>query len=118
MTLISLEKDKKTVSKRFRKAENFAFIKNGTINIVKNSHKLSKSNEFFIYFNQLNVTKIYIKALGYKTFLKLEALGVEVYFVYGVDTYNKIKENNLLKITKENAKELCTLGHHTTTKSK
>lgn len=111
MTLISLESDRQTVSKRFRKAENFAFIQNNKIDIIKNPHKVSKSNEFFIYFNQLNVTKIYIKALGYKTFLKLEKLGVEVYFIKGVNSYEQIKDNNLVKITQENAQELCTLGH-------
>ena len=111
MTLISLEEDKKTVSARFRKAEYFAFVKNDEINIIKNDYKTEKSKAFFEYFTPLGVKEIYIKALGYKTFLKLQSLGVEVYFVEGVEDYREIQKENLLKIETHNAQELCTLGH-------
>lgn len=111
MTLISLEEDKKTVSARFRKAENFAFVKNDEINIIKNDYKTEKSKEFFEYFTPLGVKEIYIKALGYKTFVKLQSLGVKVYFVEGVEEYENIKTDNLVEIDEQNAKEKCTLGH-------
>ena len=112
MILISLEEDKKTISSRFRKASNFAFLDEGQIFIKENPHKTSKSKEFFEYFNTLNVETVYLKELGYKTFLKLEDLGVEVYFVQGAMSYNKIKPNDLLRIDASNAEELCSLGHH------
>jgi len=111
MTLISLEEDKQTVSARFRKAEYFAFIKNNKIDIIKNDYKTEKSKEFFEYFIPLGVKKIYIKALGFKTFLKLQALGVKVYFVEGVKDYKKIETHNLMEINEDNAREKCTLGH-------
>jgi len=112
MILISLEEDKKTISGRFRKASNFAFLDEGQIFIKENPHKTSKSKEFFEYFNTLNVKTVYLKELGYKTFLKLEALGVEVYFVQGAMSYENIKPNELLRVDASNAEELCSLGHH------
>ncbi|CAA6799222.1 MAG: Unknown protein [uncultured Sulfurovum sp.] len=112
MTLISLEEDKKTIASRFRKATNFAFLDEGQIFIKENPHKTSKSKEFFEYFNTLNIKTIYLKELGYKTFLKLESLGVEVYFVQEATRYNKIKPNELLRIDASNAEEFCSLGHH------
>jgi len=111
MTLISIEEDKKTISSRFRKAVNFAFLEKGDFCIKENPHKTSKSNDFFEYFKTLNVKTIYLKALGYKTFLRLEALGVEVYFVKDAITYHKIRPNDLISINSENAKEFCSLGH-------
>lgn len=112
MTLISLEEDKQTVSARFRKAEYFAFIKNNKIDIIKNDYKTEKSKAFFEYFIPLGIKKIYIKALGFKTFLKLQALEVKVYFVEGVKDYKKIETHNLMEITEHNAQEKCTLGHN------
>jgi len=111
MILISLEEDKQTISKRFRKADYFAFLEDANYSIVKNDYKTQKSKEFFDYFNTLNVKKIYIKALGYKTFLKLNELGIEVYFVEDVEKYDKILKENLQKVTPQNAQKLCTLGH-------
>ncbi len=112
MTLISLDNDKTTISKRFRKAEYFAFLEKNLIKIKKNHHKTSKSNEFFKYFNTLNIENIYVKELGYKTFLKLQALGVKVYFVEGVENYQEIEEKHLYLLNDTNAQKLCTLGHH------
>ena len=111
MTLISLEEDQQTVSARFRKAEYFAFMKNDEIEIVKNNHKTDQSKEFFNYFIPLGIKTIYIKALGYKTFLKLKELGVKVYFVEGVEFYKEIDAHNLIEINESNAQEKCTLGH-------
>ena len=111
MTLISLEEDQQTVSARFRKAEYFAFIKNNEIDIIKNEYKREKSKEFFEYFTPLGVRKIYIKALGYKTFLKLQELGVKVYFVEGIESYKEIDAHHLVEINESNAQEKCTLGH-------
>ena len=112
MTLISLEEDRKTISSRFRKADYFAFLDEGQVFIKENPHKTSKSNEFFEYFNTLNVETVYLKDLGYKTFLKLASLGVEVYFLQEATKYNQIKPRELLRIDASNAKELCSLGHH------
>jgi len=111
MTLISLEIDQITISNRFRKADYFAFLDKNKITIEKNEHKLSKSNEFFDYFNDLNIKKIYLKSLGYKTFLKLEKLGISVYFVNNRERFNEIEEGDLSLINHANAKLLCTLGH-------
>ena len=112
MTLISIEADKTSISKRFRKADYFAFLKDGKVNIIKNEHKTSKSNEFFEYFNTLGIERIYVKELGYKTFLKLQALKVAVYFVQDVEKFSDIETNNLLLLNEHNAEDLCTLGHH------
>jgi len=111
MIVIPIEEDKKSISQRFRKADNFAFLDEGQIFINKNEHKFSKSELFFEYFKTLGVDVLYVKALGYKTFLKLEALGIEVYFVPKATRYNSIKPDELIAISDKNAKEFCTLGH-------
>jgi len=112
MTIICLEEDQQTISKRFRKTDYFAFLDEGKISIQKNPHKLSKSPDFFDYFKTLNIDSIYLKALGYKTFLKLNSLGVKVYFVKEAEMVNQISDNELLRITKDNAEAFCTLGHY------
>ena len=112
MTLIPVEEDKKTIAGRFRKAHSFAFLDEGQIIVQENPHKTSKSPEFFEYFKTLNIDTLYVKELGYKTFLKLLDLGIEVYLIQGADTYNRIKPNELLLLDKNNAKEHCSLGHH------
>ena len=111
MTLICLEEDQKTISHRFRKTDYFAFLDKGQIFVKKNPHKLSQSPQFFDYFNTLGIETIYLKALGYKTFLKLQKLGIKVYFVQNSEVYNKIKPDELLLIDNSNAKAFCTLGH-------
>jgi len=112
MTIICLEEDQQTISKRFRKTDYFAFLDEGKISIQKNPHKFSKSPEFFDYFKTLNIDTIYLKALGYKTFLKLNSLGVKVYFVKESRIYNQITDNELFPISEDNAEEFCTLGHY------
>ncbi len=112
MTLIPVEEDKKTIARRFRKAHSFAFLDEGQVIVQENPHKTSKSPEFFEYFKTLNIDTLYIKELGYKTFLKLLELGVEVYLIQEADTYNRIKPNKLLLLNMDNAKEHCSLGHH------
>ena len=111
MILIPLEEDQKTISKRFRKADYFLFVDENEKRIEKNNHKTSKSNEFFEYFNTLEVSKLYLTALGYKTFEKLEALGVEVFFLKESQNPDEIEAEYLLKIDASNAQSLCTLGH-------
>lgn len=111
MTLIPLEKDKKTLSGRFRKADFFAFLNEGEMTIEKNPHKKSKSPEFFEYFKTLKVDTLCIKELGYKTFLKLLELDVEIYLIEEGDTFDDIRIDKLLLLDKENAKEYCSLGH-------
>lgn len=111
MTLICLDDDKKTISKRFRKTDYFAFLDKGQTRIEKNPHKLSKSPEFFDYFRTLKVDTIYLKALGYKTFLRLESLGINIYLVEDVMNYFEIKKAKLRLIDGTNAKDFCTLGH-------
>lgn len=110
MTIVTLNRDKLTVSERFRKSDYFAFLDGESIEIVKNSHKHSKSPQFFEYFNPLGVERIYTKALGYKTFLKLNRLGVDVYFTDAL-TLEEFNESKCLKLDLNNAEELCTLGH-------
>ncbi len=112
MTLIPLEEDRRTIAARFRKAPMFAFLDEGQIIVQENSHKHEKSAEFFDYFNSLGIDTLYVKALGYKTFLKLEKLGVEVFFIKDAERYNRITPDSLERITLENAKAYCTLGHH------
>ena len=112
MTLIPVEEDKKTIAGRFRKAHSFAFLDEGQIIVQENPHKTSKSPEFFEYFKTLNIDTLYVKELGYKTFLTLLEMGVEVYLIQHADTWNRIKPNELLLLEVENAKEYCSLGHH------
>ena len=111
MTLICLEDDQKTISKRFRKTDYFAFLDEGQVKVEKNPHKFSKSPEFFDYFITLNIKTIYLKALGYKTFLRLESLDVDVYLVENVVHFSEIEIAKLRLIDGANAKEFCTLGH-------
>ncbi len=111
MTLIPVEENKKTIAKRFRKAHSFAFLDEGQIIVQENPHKASKSPDFFEYFKTLNIDTLYIKELGYKTFLRLLELEVEVYLVEVAETWNRIKPNELLLLTEENAQKYCSLGH-------
>src|SRR5210317_873043 len=112
MTLIPVEEDKKTIARRFRKAHSFAFLDEGQIIVQENPHKTSKSPEFFEYFKTLNIDTLYVKELGYKTFLKLLEIGVKVYLIQNADTWNRIRPDGLLLIDEVNAKEHCSLGHH------
>jgi predicted Fe-Mo cluster-binding NifX family protein len=111
MTLIPVEEDKKSIASRFRKAHSFAFLDEGQIIVQENPHKRSKSPEFFEYFKTLNIDTLYVKELGYKTFLKLLGMGVEVYLIQNADIWNRIRPDGLLLLDVENAKEYCSLGH-------
>jgi len=105
MTLIPVEEDKKTISGRFRKAHSFAFLDEGQIIVQENPHKTSKSPEFFEYFKTLNIDTLYVKELGYKTFLTLSEMGVEVYLIQNKEKWNRIKPDKTLVLNAENAKE-------------
>jgi predicted Fe-Mo cluster-binding NifX family protein len=111
MILICLEEDQQTISRRFRKTDYFAFLEDKNIVIKQNPHKLSKSNEFFEYFKTLGIERIYLKALGYKTFLRLEKMGIRVFFISKAEVYTEIKVDELLEIRADNAEGFCTLGH-------
>ncbi len=112
MTLIPVEEDRKTIAARFRKAPMFAFLDEVQIIVQENPHKRSKSPEFFDYFKTLCVDTLYVKEMGYKTFLKLNELGIEVFLVKEAQKWNRITPDGLECITLENAKTHCTLGHH------
>jgi len=111
MTLIPIANDKKMLSFRFRKADYFVFLDEDKMHIEENPHKTSKSPVFFDYFLTLGIDTLYIKALGYKTFVKLFGLNIKVYFIPDITHWNEIKKDKLILITKENAKFYCTLGH-------
>ena len=112
MILIPLEEDGRTISTRFRKAPKFAFMDEGQIFVEDNPHKSSKSDQFFEYFQTLNIDTIYLKALGYKTFLRLDALGVKIYRITEATRFSRISPDELVRIDKSNAEQFCTLGHH------
>jgi len=107
MTLIPLEEDKSTISNKFRKAKYFALKNGNSIKIIENLHKTSKIEQFLEYFNTLNIDTIILKNLGFKTFNKLST---KIYFT-NADKLHDIDLNNLVEITSNNAKDLCTLGH-------
>lgn len=117
MTLIPVEVDKKTIATRFRKAHSFAFLSKektsdeGQIIVQENPHKTSKSPEFFEYFKTLNIDTLYIKKLGYKTYLTLLEMGIDVYVLESAESWNRIKPNELTLLTEQNAEAFCTLGH-------
>ena len=111
MTLIPVEEDRKTIASRFRKAHSFAFLDEGQIIVKQNPHKTSKSPQFFEYFKSLEVDTLYVKALGYKTFLTLLEMGIKVYLVQDADKWNRIKPDALMLLDENNAKEYCSLGH-------
>ena len=113
MILIPLEEDKKTITSGFRKAPFFVFLDPSKgIVFEENTHKSDKSSLFFENFLRYKVKNIYVKALGYKTYLKLNSLNIKVYFI--LDTiveYSHIDPKTLILLHSENAKGLCTLGH-------
>jgi len=113
MILIPLNKDEKTISPKFRKADRFVFLDADSGIVVEDNHfKDAKSKEFFEYFKTLNVDKVFLKGLGLLTFQKIDKMGVEV-FVIPQDTklYSHIDIAKCIKITQDNASEFCVLGH-------
>jgi len=112
MLLIPLEDDKKTIASGFRKSPMFVFIdKEKGIVFQENHYNHDNSTQFFENFVKYDVDSIYVKALGYKTYLRLEGLGVKVYLLDELGEYTHIDMNRLVLLDKSNAKELCTLGH-------
>ena len=114
MILIPVQKDEKTIASRFRKADMFVFIdsKHGIV-VQENHYKKDKSALFFENFKHYDVEMLYVKELGYKTYLKLSELGVKVYLIpEDVEFYTHIDPNELILLTPDNAEVYCTLGHH------
>jgi predicted Fe-Mo cluster-binding NifX family protein len=115
MILIPVKDDEKTIATGFRKAPMFVFIepKHGIVT-QKNHFKKDKSALFFENFKNYNVDSIYLKGLGYKTYLKLKALEVKIFLIpKDVKLYTHIDPNELVLLNDENAKIYCTLGHQT-----
>ncbi|MCF6244681.1 MAG: hypothetical protein L3J43_06560 [Sulfurovum sp.] len=113
MILIPVEHDEKTIAQGFRKADKFVFLdpKSGIV-IQENHFKTDKSEVFFQNFEKYAVDRLYVKGMGYKTYLKLEALGIKVFLISLVEYYTHIDPNELIQLTPDNAKEYCTMGHH------
>ena len=114
MIVIPIEEDEETISSRFRKADMFVFIeKEKGIVIQENHFKTDKSTLFFENFKKYDVETLYVKELGFKTYLKLKDLGVEVYLIpEDVGIYTHINPAELVQLTSKNAELYCTLGHH------
>jgi len=113
MILIPVELDEKTIAKGFRKAPMFVFIDPETGIVVQENHfKTDKSDLFFTNFEKYNVDELYVKGMGYKTYLKLEALGIKVYLINNIALYTHIDPNELIQLNSDNAEEYCTMGHH------
>ena len=114
MILIPVELDEKTIAKGFRKAPMFVFIDPNTGIIVQENHfKKENSALFFENFQKYDVDTLYVKGLGYKTYLKLQALDIKVSLVpEDVEFYTYIDPNELVLLTDDNAQIYCTMGHH------
>ena len=114
MILIPVELDEKTIAKGFRKSPMFVFIDSKTGIVVQENHfKTDKSALFFKNFILYDVDTLYVKDLGYKTYEKLDDLGVKVLLIpEETQYYTHIDPNELIEITSDNAKEYCTMGHH------
>ncbi len=114
MILIPVELDEKTIAKGFRKSPMFVFIDpNSGIVVQENHFKTDKSALFFTNFEKYDVDTIYLKGLGYKTYLKLKDLGIKVFLIpEDVEFYTHIDPDALRLLTDENAQMYCTMGHH------
>jgi len=113
MILIPIEVDEKTIAKGFRKAPMFVFIdpKSGIV-VQENHFKTDKSIVFFENFKKYAVDTLYVKGLGYKTYLKLKELGIEVSLIpEDIEFYSHIDPSELVLLTDDNAKLYCTMGH-------
>ncbi len=113
MILIPLENDEKTIAEGFRKAPKFVFLDAESGIVIQENHfKTDKSDIFFQNFEKYAVDIIYVRNMGYKTYLKLEELGINVFLVSSVECYTHIDPNELIQLNTDNAKEYCTMGHH------
>ena len=114
MILIPVELDEKTIAKGFRKAPMFVFIDPVSGIVVQENHfKTDKSRLFFSNFEKYDVDTIYLKGIGYKTYLKLRDLGIKVFLVpEDVELYTCIDLDELVLLTQDNTEIYCTMGHH------
>ena len=114
MILIPVELDEKTIAEGFRKAAMFVFIDAKTGIVIQENHfKTDKSALFFTNFEKYDIDAIYLKGLGYKTYLKLKALGIKVSLIpEDIEFYTYIDPNELILLTDDNAETYCTMGHH------
>lgn len=115
MLLIPVNDDDKSIAKGFRKSDKFVFIDSKTGIVVQENHyKKDKSALFFENFKNYDVDKIFLKDLGYKTYLKLRELNIEVSLIpEDIEFYTYIDPAELIVLTEDNAKIYCTMGHHT-----
>lgn len=115
MILIPVEADEKTIAKGFRKAPMFVFIDpNKGIIVQENHFKKEKSTLFFENFKKYDIDTLYVKGLGYKTYCKLQELGIKVFLIpKDILFYTHIDPNELIVLNDENAQIYCTMGHHT-----
>jgi len=112
MLLIPLEEGNSSIAQGFRKAPVFVFIdKEKGIVFQENHYKHEKSELFFENFKNYDVDTIYVKGLGYKTYLKLDSLGIAVYFIEDVEEFTHIDPDKAIQIRADNAEELCLMGH-------
>ena len=114
MILIPVESDEKTIAQGFRKAPMFVFIDADTGIVVQENHyKTDKSAIFFQNFIKYDVDTLFVKGLGYKTYLKLKSLGIKVSLIpEDIEFYTHIDPNELILLTDDNAEIYCTMGHH------
>jgi predicted Fe-Mo cluster-binding NifX family protein len=81
--------------------------------VQENHFKSDKSSLFFTNFKTYNVDTLYVKNIGYKTYLKLVGMGIEVLLIAEDATYyTHIDPSELIPLTSSNAEMYCTLGHH------
>ena len=114
MIVIPVENDQKSIAKGFRKSDMFVFIDPETGIVVQENHfKTDKSPVFFENFIKYDVDTLYLKGLGYKTYLKLKELGVKVSLIpEDIEFYTYIDPNELILLTEDNAQMYCNMGHH------
>lgn len=114
MILIPVELDEKTIAQGFRKAPMFVFLDAKTGIVVQENHfKADKSTLFFTNFEKYDVDAIYLKGLGYKTYMKLKTLGIKVSLIpEDIAFYTHIDPIELISLTDDNAALYCTMGHH------
>jgi len=113
MILIPVELDEKTIAKGFRKSPMFVFIDSVSGIVVQENHfKTDKSTLFFSNFEKYDVDALYLKGLGYKTYLKLKGLGIKVSLIpEDIEFYTYIDPIELILLTDDNAQMYCTMGH-------
>jgi len=114
MILIPVELDEKNIAKGFRKAPMFVFIDPKTGIVVQENHfKTEKSAIFFENFKKYDVDTLYVKGLGYKTYLKLKELDIKVSLIpEDIEFYTYIDPIELIVLNDDNAQTYCTMGHH------